>query len=46
MTGMRDKLIHDYFEVDYDLVWDVAATKAEQLVQDIETILRLETPAN
>ncbi|MGB9881075.1 MAG: DUF86 domain-containing protein, partial [Anaerolineae bacterium] len=23
MTGMRDRLIHAYFGVDYDIVWDV-----------------------
>ena len=45
MTGMRDKLIHDYFGVDYDIVWDVAATKAARLVRDLETILRVEAPA-
>ena len=45
MTGMRDKLIHDYFGVDYDIVWDVAATKAAQLERDIETILHAESPA-
>ncbi len=44
MTGMRDKLIHDYFGVDYDIVWDVAATKEAQLERDIETILRAEAP--
>ena len=44
MTGMRHKLIHDYFGVEYDIVWDVAATRAAQLERDVETILRIEQP--
>ena len=39
MAGMRDKLIHGYFGVDYDIVWDVAVNKAPALRQQLEEIL-------
>ncbi len=25
MAGMRDRIIHDYFRVDFDVVWDVVS---------------------
>jgi uncharacterized protein with HEPN domain len=28
---MRDRLIHDYFGVDYELVWDVVQTRIPEL---------------
>ena len=39
LAGMRDRLIHSYFGVDYEIVWDVAANKAAQLAPDIQQVL-------
>jgi uncharacterized protein with HEPN domain len=39
MAGMRDRLIHDYFGVDYDLVWDVVRNRIPALRRQIAAIL-------
>jgi uncharacterized protein with HEPN domain len=39
MAGMRDRLIHDYGGVDYQIVWDVAANKASSLAAKLRPIL-------
>jgi uncharacterized protein with HEPN domain len=31
IAGLRDKLIHHYFSVDYDLVWDVVENHIPKL---------------
>jgi uncharacterized protein with HEPN domain len=40
MAGLRDRLIHDYFGVDYDLVWDVVTNKIPQLKSAVEAIFQ------
>jgi uncharacterized protein with HEPN domain len=39
MAGMRDKLAHDYFGVDLDLVWDVVAVEIPAARSRIVTLL-------
>jgi uncharacterized protein with HEPN domain len=36
---MRDKLIHDYVTVDYDIVWDVITDKIPALMREVEQML-------
>ena len=40
MAGMRDRLIHDYFGVDYELVWDVVRNRIPGLRRQRATILK------
>ena len=39
LAGMRDRLVHAYFGVDYDIVWDVVKNKIPILDADIKSIL-------
>lgn len=39
MAGMRDRLIHGYFGIDYEIVWEVATKKAPKLIKEIGVIL-------
>ncbi len=39
IAGMRDRLIHNYFGIDYDIVWDVVINKIPPLHQEIKKII-------
>jgi uncharacterized protein with HEPN domain len=45
MAGMRDRLIHGYFGVDYEIVWEVATEKAPELRDAVDMILEEEDAA-
>jgi len=40
MTGMRDVLIHEYFEVDYPLIWKTVKEFIPPLKEQIEELLK------
>jgi uncharacterized protein with HEPN domain len=35
VTGMRHRLVHDYFEIDPDVVWEVVTNRLPDLVQQL-----------
>lgn len=39
LAGTGDKLIHDYFGVDYSMVWDIVVNELPQLEAEIRPLL-------
>lgn len=39
IVGMRNRLIHEYFRVDHDLVWNVARTELDARISILEPLV-------
>jgi uncharacterized protein with HEPN domain len=39
MAGMRDRLIHHYFGVDYEIVWDVVINEIPKLRKQLQRLI-------
>lgn len=40
IVGMRSKLVHDYLNVDEDIVWDTVTNELPSLLKELEGILK------
>lgn len=39
ITGMRNRLIHAYFDIDYDIVWQALTREIPKLIPELERLL-------
>jgi len=40
IAGTRNKLIHEYFGVDYDIIWDIIQNKLPELKDFVDEIIK------
>ena len=39
IIGMRHRVVHDYLNVDYEIVWDVVRNRIPQLIEHLEPLV-------
>ncbi len=39
---MRNRLIHVYFDIDYDVVWEAVSYEIPQIIPELEKLIELE----
>lgn len=40
IRGFRNRIVHDYFGIDYEIVWDIIENYLDQLIVDVQSILK------
>jgi uncharacterized protein with HEPN domain len=39
IRGFRNRIVHDYFGIDYEIVWSIAETYLDEMIDWLETII-------
>jgi uncharacterized protein with HEPN domain len=39
IAGLRDRLVHDYFSLDWDILWDVVQTRIPRMRDQVAKVL-------
>src|SRR6266542_4814516 len=39
IRGFRNRIVHDYFGVDYEIVWSIIETYLDELIDSLDTII-------
>ena len=42
IIGMRNRLVHAYFDIDLDILWNTVTIKLEPLIKQLDEIILLE----
>lgn len=39
IRGFRNRIVHDYFGIDYEIVWEIIETYLDELIDWLETLI-------
>jgi uncharacterized protein with HEPN domain len=39
IRGFRNRIVHDYFGIDYEIVWNIIETYLDELIEWLDTII-------
>ena len=39
MRGFRNRIVHDYFGIDYEIVWDIIENDLDMLIEQVELLI-------
>ncbi len=44
IRGFRNRIVHDYFGIDYEIVWTIVENDIEELIDQIEKLIKASSP--